>query len=44
MSALPTLDLSRLDADATTRAAFLISLRETAHNVGFFYLKGHGVD
>ena len=44
MSALPTLDLSRLDADATTRAAFLIELRETAHNIGFFYLKGHGVD
>ena len=44
LSALPTLDLSRMDADANTRAAFLAELRETAHNIGFFYLTGHGID
>ena len=44
LSSLPTLDLSRLDGDANTHAAFLTELRETAHNIGFFYLVGHGVD
>ena len=43
-SALPALDLSCLDGDAQTRATFLEALRETAHNIGFFYLIGHGVD
>ncbi|NQX12491.1 isopenicillin N synthase family oxygenase [Microbacteriaceae bacterium VKM Ac-2855] len=37
---LPILDLSRLDSDAE---AFRRDLRETTHEVGFFYLVGHGV-
>ena len=44
LSALPTLDLSRMDADTNTRTAFLKELRETAHTIGFFYLSGHGID
>ncbi|NJM39574.1 MAG: isopenicillin N synthase family oxygenase [Anaerolineae bacterium] len=44
LSALPTIDLSRLDADDNSRAAFLNELREAAHTIGFFYLTGHGID
>lgn len=41
---LPVLDLSRLDAEAEEREAFLAELREVARTVGFFYVTGHGVD
>jgi len=41
---IPTLDLRRFDAGDTERAAFLTELRAAAHDVGFFYLTGHGVD
>jgi isopenicillin N synthase-like dioxygenase len=44
IATLPILDLSRLDAAPAARAAFLSELRETAHNVGFFYVTGHGID
>lgn len=38
------LDLSQLDGDACQRRAFLDDLRAAARDVGFFYLRGHGVD
>ena len=37
---LPILDLSEADAE---RAGFRAKLREAAHDIGFFYLVGHGV-
>jgi isopenicillin N synthase-like dioxygenase len=40
---LPLLDLRELDAGPEQRAAFLLKLRQTARDVGFFYLAGHGV-
>ena len=43
MRELPTLDLSRFDGEAATRAAFLSDLRRTAREIGFFYVVGHGV-
>jgi isopenicillin N synthase-like dioxygenase len=42
-SPIPLLDLRRLDAGETLRSAFLADLRAAAHDVGFFYLTGHGV-
>ncbi|GGM07653.1 isopenicillin N synthase family dioxygenase [Nakamurella endophytica] len=42
-STLPVLDLSRLDAGPQERQAFLDDLRTATHEVGFFYLVGHGV-
>ncbi|WP_406631586.1 isopenicillin N synthase family dioxygenase [Amycolatopsis sp. WGS_07] len=39
--ALPLLDLSRFRRPG--RAAFLAELRAAAHDVGFFYVVGHGV-
>jgi isopenicillin N synthase-like dioxygenase len=38
---IPILDLRRFDAES---AAFLMELRAAAHDVGFFYVTGHGVD
>jgi isopenicillin N synthase-like dioxygenase len=38
---LPILDLRRFDAE---RAAFLDELRAVSHDIGFFYLTGHGID
>jgi isopenicillin N synthase-like dioxygenase len=43
-SAIPLLDLSRLDAGEAQQAAFLAELRAAARDVGFFYLTGHGVE
>ena len=43
LTALPILDVSRLDAGAADQAAFLAALRAAARKVGFFYLTGHGV-
>src|ERR1700758_3367028 len=43
--ALPILDLSQFDhGDADARADFLANLRDAARDIGFFYLRGHGVD
>ncbi len=43
--ALPILDLSDFDsADAAAREDFLAALRRAARDVGFFYLRGHGLD
>ena len=44
LSSLPILDLSRLDAGAEEAAQFRSDLREVTHDVGFFYLVGHGID
>ncbi|NDL63866.1 isopenicillin N synthase family dioxygenase [Acerihabitans arboris] len=43
-TALPLLDLSRLEHGPAERAAFLTELRLAARDIGFFYLTGHGVD
>lgn len=43
-SALPVLDIRRLDAGADERAALLEEVRRTAYDLGFFYITGHGVD
>ncbi|RNE66716.1 isopenicillin N synthase family dioxygenase [Cryobacterium tepidiphilum] len=44
LTSLPILDLSRLDAGPAEAAAFRDELREITHDVGFFYLVGHGVE
>jgi isopenicillin N synthase-like dioxygenase len=41
---LPVLDLRRLEQGAAQRSAFLGELRQAAHQLGFFYLSGHGVE
>jgi isopenicillin N synthase-like dioxygenase len=41
---IPLLDLRRFDAGEAQRSAFLAELRAAAHDVGFFYVVGHGVD
>jgi isopenicillin N synthase-like dioxygenase len=41
---LPILDLGRLDHGRAEHAAFLAELRGAAHDVGFFYLTGHGIE
>eukprot|EP01031_Cornospumella_fuschlensis_P017746 gene17746-21707_t len=40
---LPILDLSLLDGSAEDAAHFRAQLRQATHEVGFFYLTGHGV-
>ncbi|MEU6198738.1 2-oxoglutarate and iron-dependent oxygenase domain-containing protein [Streptomyces sp. NPDC047061] len=42
-TALPVIDISRFRAPDTDRAVFLAELRSAAHEVGFFYVTGHGV-
>jgi len=44
VTSLPTLDISRFDAGAEEKRAFIEDLRRTARDVGFFYLTGHGVN
>ena len=41
---VPQLDLRGFDAGESQRAQFLAELRIAAHEVGFFYLVGHGVE
>jgi isopenicillin N synthase-like dioxygenase len=41
---IPLLDLRRFDAGEAERTAALAELRAAAHDVGFFYVAGHGVD
>jgi isopenicillin N synthase-like dioxygenase len=41
---VPLLDLSRFDAGVAQRSAFLTELCVAAHEVGFFYVTGHGMD
>ncbi|GAA1313450.1 isopenicillin N synthase family dioxygenase [Pseudonocardia xinjiangensis] len=40
---LPVVDLSRFRDPTADREAFLTELRRAAHEVGFFYVTGHGV-
>ena len=40
---LPILDISELDAGPDAAAAFRARLRQVTHDVGFFYLVGHGI-
>ncbi|SOE06685.1 isopenicillin N synthase family oxygenase [Streptomyces sp. Ag109_G2-15] len=42
-TALPVIDISRFRAPHTDRDTFLAELRSAAHEVGFFYVTGHGV-
>jgi isopenicillin N synthase-like dioxygenase len=42
-AALPVLDMALLDRDAAGAAAFRAALRAATHDVGFFYLVGHGI-
>ncbi|TFD53549.1 isopenicillin N synthase family oxygenase [Cryobacterium frigoriphilum] len=44
MSTLPVLDFSQLDAGVEAAARFRSELLRVTHEVGFFYLTGHGVD
>ncbi|MGO4104278.1 isopenicillin N synthase family dioxygenase [Leifsonia sp. YAF41] len=44
LTSLPVLDLSRLDAGPAEADAFRADLRRVTHDVGFFYLVGHGID
>lgn len=41
---LPVLDLRRLDRGPTEAEAFRHDLRQATHEVGFFYLVGHGIE
>ena len=41
---IPLLDLRRFGAGDAQSAAFLTELRAAAHDVGFFYITGHGMD
>ena len=43
ITSLPILDLSRLDAGEEEAAAFRADLLAATHDIGFFYLVGHGV-
>ncbi len=44
IDSLPVLDLSQLDAGEEAAAKFREDLRRVTHEVGFFYLVGHGID
>ena len=43
LSSLPILDISQLDAGGDAAEGFKKQLREVTHEVGFFYLVGHGI-
>src|SRR6187402_638410 len=43
LDSLPILDISELDQGEDAAAAFRTQLREVTHDVGFFYLVGHGI-
>jgi isopenicillin N synthase-like dioxygenase len=43
LDALPILDISELDQGEAAAAAFRDKLRQVTHDVGFFYLVGHGI-
>jgi len=42
-TSLPVLDMSRLDRGDAEAASFRTALRTATHDVGFFYLVGHGI-
>jgi len=43
LDSLPILDISQLDSGEEAADAFRSQLREVTHEVGFFYLVGHGI-
>ncbi|MBP6117123.1 MAG: isopenicillin N synthase family oxygenase [Neisseriaceae bacterium] len=43
LTTLPLLDFSQFRAGGEARQRFLTELRRAAHEVGFFYLSGHGI-
>jgi len=43
LDTLPILDISELDAGSDAAEGFRRQLREVTHEVGFFYLVGHGI-
>lgn len=43
LDSLPVLDISELDRGDAAAAAFRDKLRQVTHDVGFFYLVGHGI-
>lgn len=43
LDSLPILDISELDQGADAAAGFRDRLRQVTHEVGFFYLVGHGI-
>ncbi|WP_305095210.1 isopenicillin N synthase family oxygenase [Prescottella sp. R16] len=43
-SGLPIVDMALLNGDPADRSAFQEQLRRATHEVGFFYLVGHGFD
>ena len=43
LDSLPILDISELDRGDTAAAGFREKLRRVTHEVGFFYLVGHGI-
>jgi isopenicillin N synthase-like dioxygenase len=43
-TSLPLIDISRFDRGGAERTALLDELRRAAHQVGFFYVVGHGID
>ena len=43
LESLPILDISELDGGDDAAEAFRTQLREVTHDVGFFYLVGHGI-
>lgn len=43
LSTLPLLDFSQFRAGGSARQQFLVDLRRAAHEIGFFYLSGHGI-
>jgi isopenicillin N synthase-like dioxygenase len=42
-TSLPVLDMSQLDRGDAEAANFRTALRTATHDVGFFYLVGHGI-
>jgi isopenicillin N synthase-like dioxygenase len=44
VTSLPVLDISALDAGGDAAEQFRARLREVTHEVGFFYLVGHGIE
>ncbi len=43
-TAVPLVDISRFAVEGPEREAFLADLRHAAHDIGFFYVVGHGID
>ncbi len=44
MSSIPLIDFSLFSEEGESRETFLLQLRTAARDIGFFYLKGHGID